>query len=108
MRFVVALLLFCFLLLPLSTFSLSTFAHDKYLHFNVSFSLTITSNYFFGCCGDFIAFGIGIIKEVYDYYDTNRVADPEDIYSDIIGIIAAETYLRTLSNKPFIGFSLVF
>jgi hypothetical protein len=70
--------------------------------------LSITSNYFFGFYGNILALGIGIFKEVYDYYDEDGVADLEDIYSDFIGVLSAKTYIRTFDRTPLIGFCLFF
>ncbi|MFO7881740.1 MAG: hypothetical protein R6U52_04285 [Kosmotogaceae bacterium] len=109
MRYIIlVLLLFGFLLLPLSTFSSNNFEYDKYLHFSVSFSLSITYNYFFGFCGDFLALGTGLLKEIWDYFSEKNVCDPEDLYADIIGVLAAKTYIETLNQKASIGFCLFF
>jgi hypothetical protein len=108
MRHVVIILLFFFLLFPSSTFFSNSFEHDKYLHFSISFSLSITSNYFFGFYGDVLALGIGVFKEAYDYYDKDGVADLEDIYSDFIGVLSAKAYIKTFDRKPLIGFCLFF
>ncbi|MEA2066208.1 MAG: hypothetical protein U9O65_03805 [Thermotogota bacterium] len=108
MHHVAIILLLFFLLFPSSTFFANSLEHDKYLHFSIGFSLSITSNYFFGFHGDILAFGIGIFKEVYDYYDEDGVADLEDIYSDLIGVLSAKIYIKTFDRKPLIGFCLFF
>ncbi|MFW6120055.1 MAG: hypothetical protein ACOC80_04045 [Petrotogales bacterium] len=108
MRYIAILLLFCLLLLPLSVFSSNSFEHDKYLHFSVSFSMTVTFNYFFGYHGDFLAIGIGFLKEFWDYFSDKGVSDPGDVYANIVGVLTARHYLTTLNYKPFLGFVILF
>lgn len=108
MRHVAVILLFFFLLFSSSMFFSNSLEHDKYLHFSLSFSMSITYNYFFGFSGDILAFGIGMFKEVYDYYDKDGVADLEDIYSDFVGILSAKAYIKTFDITPLIGFCLFF
>lgn len=108
MSHVVIILLFFFLFSPSSIFFSNSFEYDKYLHFSISFSLSITSNYFFGFYGDILALGIGVFKEAYDYYDKDGVADLDDIYSDFIGVLSAKIYIKTFDRKPLIGFCLFF
>ncbi len=108
MRYIAIFLLFCLLLLPFSVFSSNSFEHDKYLHFSVSFSLTVTLNYFFGYYGDFLAIGVGYLKEFWDYFSVKGVSDPGDVYANTIGVLSARQYLNNVNNKPFLGFVILF
>lgn len=71
-----------------------SFTNDKFLHFAFSFFLVTTFSYVFPLyLAVLISFGIGVLKEIYDYYSPHHVADIKDILANLLGIAVGFVFM---------------